>query len=111
MINKNVITQNFSKFYDSLENKMNIFYMFFTSGLLFWAAKSLSLISCHVNLILICAGLDKEEVIWVNKNVKKPVFFIDVFCFDQEIWALLFEVNKENFGWIDVDCFISFGEA
>ena len=106
MINEKIILQKLNNFYDSLGNKTNIFYMFFTSGLLFWAAKSLSLIPHHVNLVLICAGLDKEEIQWVKKNVKRSVFFIDLFFNDGRIWDLLFNVNKENFGWIDIDCFV-----
>lgn len=98
--------QKFEKFYDSLENKTDIFYMFFTTGLLFWAVKSLSLIKNYVNIVVICSSLDEEEIKWMKKNIKNPTYFMDTLCSDGIILDLLFKVNKNNFGWIDADCFI-----
>lgn len=96
----------FAEFYTRLENTRDIYYMFFTTGMLFWVAKSISYIPADVNLVLLCAGLDEEERAWINTNYRFPVFYIDEYTDDNSIWNMLFAVNKKNFGWIDCDCFV-----
>lgn len=97
---------DFKTFYESLHNKHRIFYMFFTSGMLFWASKAISYIPQKTNLVLICAGLDEDEIEWLRNNMKRPIHFIKSYTNDKAIFRMLFDVNKYSFGWIDCDCFI-----
>ena len=55
-------------FYNSLVDKKNIFYIYFTSDLLYWLDKSLELIPDSVNVVLIGAGLDDNEQVWVRNR-------------------------------------------
>ena len=93
------------EFYDKKCSKENIFYSFFTEGMLFWVKKMLSYIPDSVNLVLIGAGLDAEEKKWVHDTDREYVF-LENHVDDTFIWNILFEINKYNFGWIDVDCFV-----
>jgi hypothetical protein len=101
-----ITVKELEKFYQDLANHENIFYMFFTTELLFWVEKSISYIPKDVNLVLIGAGLTKDEVDWVEGNVSRPFFHIREYCDDRDVWELLFLINQKNFGWIDIDCFI-----
>lgn len=96
----------FSAFYRSLIRKDNIIYMFFTTGMLFWAVKAITFIPTKVNLVLICAGMDESEITWINKKLKYPTFFIDNYWNDKQVHQMLFQVNQNNYGWIDCDCFV-----
>ena len=96
----------FEKFYHSLSNTDKLFYVFFTTDLLFWVKKTLSFIPDNVNMVLIGAGLKDYEIKWLNSNWHGPIYYIEEYCDDREIWELLFRVNKKNFGWLDIDCFV-----
>ncbi len=97
---------SFRNFYKQLANKECIFYIFFTQGLLFWLANAMSFIPDQVNVVLIGAGLDKEEVLWVKKRYHRPFWVVDEYIDDRAVWQILFACNYQNFGWIDVDCFV-----
>ena len=93
-------------FYHSLVDKKNIFYIYFTSDLLYWLDKSLELIPDSVNVVLIGAGLDDNEQVWVRNRAEHPFILLSQYHTDRDIWEYLFRLNKYNFGWIDVDCFV-----
>ena len=97
--------QKFIQFYKGLHNRKNIFYTFFTSDLLFWVRKMMEFVPDEVNLCLLGAGLDDEEREWVRKQ-KRPAYFFDHYLDDTQVWELLFDVNENDFGWVDIDCFI-----
>ena len=94
-----------NEFYCNKSSKENIFYSFFTTGLLFWVKKMLFYIQETVNLVLICADLTSEEKNWIRKTGREYIF-LENHVDDTVIWNLLFEINEYNFGWIDIDCFV-----
>lgn len=96
----------FHYFYQSLNKKENIIYMFFTTGMLFWAIKAISFIPDTVNLVLICAGMDASEIKWITEKWTYPTFFIKEHWNDKQVHQMLFKVNEKNYGWIDCDCFV-----
>ena len=96
----------FNCFYRRLNRKENIIYMFFTTGMLFWAIKAISFIPAAVNLILVCAGMDASEIKWITENWKYPTFFIKEHWNDKQVHQMLFKVNENSYGWIDCDCFV-----
>lgn len=97
---------NFRRFYEDLDNKNNIFYMFFTDRLLHWVFKTLSFIPKSTNIVLIGSSLGVEDRNWVESNINLPFFHIEHHVDDKTTWEYLFEVNHHHFGWIDIDCFV-----
>jgi hypothetical protein len=93
-------------FYEHLGNKENIFYMFFTSGLLHWAIRTSRMASRAGNIVLLGAGLSEGEVSWIERHSELPFHHILGPADDKTVWELLFRINRYNFGWIDVDCFL-----
>ena len=75
----------FKEYYKKLENKENIFYIFFTSDLLYVFLKCLSFIPETVNIVCIASNLREEEKKWLASNVKQDVFLIDELCDDRDI--------------------------
>lgn len=100
------LQSEFQDFYNELDDKKDIFYMFFTSGLLFWANKSLSLVPKTENIVVIGAGLTDTEVEWIKNSFQYPFFHIDHYVDDRVVWELLMHTNEFSFGWLDVDCFV-----
>ncbi|MFC5288500.1 VOC family protein [Actinokineospora guangxiensis] len=96
----------FRAFYDRLTTKSEVFYMFFTGGLLHWAAAAESHVPPEINLVLIGSALDDAERAWIAENLDRPFHHIDERTDDIAAWQLLFEVNEHSFGWIDIDCFV-----
>ena len=96
----------FRIFYSALKKKENIFYMFFTRGLLFWVLKSLSFVPQEVNLVLLGCNLDADEIEWIRKNLKLPFYHIEEYHQDSDVWECLTQVNEYHFGWLDIDCFV-----
>jgi predicted enzyme related to lactoylglutathione lyase len=94
----------FQRFYERLDNKQDIFYMFFTGGLVHWAAKAASYVPPEVNLVLLGSHLSAEERQWVTTNLRRPLHHIDVHTNDWAVWDFLFDANRHNFGWLDIDC-------
>lgn len=100
------VVLEFKEFYSGLKDNNKLFYIFFTTDLLFWVKKALSFVPDDINIIVICAGLTKDELIWVNKYIIRPKFVIEQHCDDRDIWDMLFQVNEKSFGWMDIDCFV-----
>lgn len=98
--------REFQRFYASLPDKQDIFYMFFTSGLLQWAARTTSFVPQDVNLVLLGSDLQQDEIAWIRENLRRPFHHIRLHVDDRAVWEFLFATNRHNFGWIDVDCFV-----
>jgi hypothetical protein len=96
----------FKRFYSRLEDKKDPYYMYFSSGLLHWALRALDFVPPEVNLVLLGSALTPEEESWIRSHVKRPFHHLRLRTDDKTAWELLFEVNKNNFGWLDVDCFV-----
>jgi hypothetical protein len=96
----------FQRFYASLPDKQDIFYMFFTSGLLQWASRTLSFVPEDVNVVLLGSDLQRDEIAWIRENLPRSFHHIRLHVDDKIVWEFLFATNLHNFGWIDVDCFV-----
>jgi len=99
--------KRFRDFYESLENKRDIFYLFLKSGLLHWAVKQLEFIPKEVNLVLIGTALTNEERAFVAEHIDRPFFHVNLEIDSNAAWEFLFQTNRYNFGWIDVGCFVN----
>lgn len=97
--------ERFQEFYAGLPDQRDPFYVFFTSGLLHWLHKNLSLVPPQVNLVLVGAGLTPEEVEWLQ-GCGRPFHHIDLQADDKTVWRFLVATNRHSFGWLDVDCFV-----
>jgi hypothetical protein len=102
--------RQFREFYGRLPDKKDIFYMFFTRGLLHWVTKSLSYVPEDVNVVLLGADLPDVEQEWIRKAIRRPFHNIGIRINDKLAWTLLFDVNKNNFGWLDIDCLVLNGD-
>ena len=89
-----------------IEKEEGTFFMFFTSGLLYWVLKSLSLLKNTSRIFLIAAGLDENEKKVLNKHTDIQIFYIKNHCTDKDILHMLLNTCQKNFGYIDIDCFI-----
>lgn len=96
----------FRAFYNRLDDRRDVFYMFFTGGLLHWAAKAASFVPPEVNLVLLGAELSDEEKEWATTRSGRPFHHIDLPVNDWPVWDFLLTTSDENFGWIDIDCFV-----
>src|SRR4051794_18755695 len=96
----------FQAFYENLEDKKDVFYMFFTSGLLHWVTRSESFVPADVNLVLIGSALTDDEQRWVTEHLDRPFHHVDLAVDDITVWDFLFATCEENFGWLDIDCFV-----
>ncbi|MVO98851.1 hypothetical protein [Paenibacillus lutrae] len=98
--------REFRRFYEELDERENVFYLFFTTGLLHWVCKSLQFVPASIPVVLIGSGLSREEREWVDESLGRPFF-----CFPENVdegivWDYLFAVNTSDFGWLDIDCFV-----
>jgi hypothetical protein len=98
--------RRFAKFYQCLPDKHDIFYMFFSGGLLHWVATSAGFVPDDVNLVLIGSGLPAREQEWVRESLGRPFFHVDLTISDDIAWTFLYDINEHNFGWLDIDCFV-----
>jgi hypothetical protein len=96
----------FQDFYERLDNKRAIFYMFFTGGLLHWAVKAERYVPADVNLVLIGSGLSSEEQAWIRTELNRPFHHVDLPVNDWPVWDFLLTTNRESFGWLDIDCLV-----
>jgi hypothetical protein len=96
----------FQDFYDHLPDRRDLFYMFFSTGLLHWAARASRFVPKDVNLVVLGSGLSPEELAWAQQNIRQPFHHIALRVDDKSAWEFLFEANRHHFGWIDVDCFV-----
>jgi hypothetical protein len=102
--------REFLQFYQQLPDKRNIFYMFFTGGLLHWVAKSLSYVPDDVNLVLLGSALSEADQEWVRDTVAHPFYHLRPRINDKIAWSFLFDANEQNFGWLDIDCLVLNGK-
>jgi hypothetical protein len=98
--------QEFAAFYDSLRLYSDPVYVFFSGGLLHWVTKTAQFAPPDVNLVLIGTGLTPEETAYLRLYVNRPLHVIGPRVWDTTVWEWLFDVNRTNFGWLDVDCFV-----
>jgi catechol 2,3-dioxygenase-like lactoylglutathione lyase family enzyme len=96
----------FRAFYERLENKRDIFYMFFTGGLLHWAVKAESYVPPEVNLVLVGSDLSVDERAWIKANLNRPFHHVNLPVNDWPVWDFLLATNRTNFGWLDIDCLV-----
>jgi catechol 2,3-dioxygenase-like lactoylglutathione lyase family enzyme len=95
----------FRAFYDGLPNKTDIVYMFFTAGLLHWAAKAIQYVPAEVNLVLLGSALPDDELDWLG-TLGRPVHHVRLHIDDKTAWEFLFAANQRSFGWLDIDCLV-----
>lgn len=100
------LLRQFRDFHAGLGDRRDVFYMFFTTGLLHWAAKAASFVPADVNLVLLGSDLTADERTWIAGNIPRPFHHIDLPVDDVTAWELLFATCEENFGWLDIDCFV-----
>jgi catechol 2,3-dioxygenase-like lactoylglutathione lyase family enzyme len=98
--------RRFAAFYEDLDDKRDIFYMFFTGGLVHWAAKAASYVPPSVNLVVIGSNLSAEERSWVTDHLRRPFHHIDLHVNDWPVWDFLLQTNRFGFGWLDIDCLV-----
>lgn len=96
----------FERFYGALARRENIFYLFFTKNLLHWMATTASFVPPAANLVLIGSGLTDDEVTWVTRRMDRPFLHLKDEIDVPAMWDILFAVNRQHFGWLDVDTFI-----
>nr|AGS49682.1 hypothetical protein [uncultured bacterium esnapd14] len=94
------------RFYRSLPEQRDVYYMFFTSGLLHWVAAAEAHVPPDTNLVLLGSALTDAEQAWIAANLRRPFHHVRTRLDDIAAWQYLFEVNRHNFGWLDIDCFV-----
>lgn len=98
--------ERFRRFYATLADQRDAFYMFFTGGLLHWAVKAASYVPPEINLVYLGAELSPEELDWISANVDRPFHYIDLSINDWPVWDFLLQTSETNFGWLDIDCLV-----
>jgi catechol 2,3-dioxygenase-like lactoylglutathione lyase family enzyme len=98
--------EEFRAFYEGLPDRRDIFYMFFAGGLLHWVVNAERLIPPDVNLVLVGSDLPAAEQEFIRANLKRPFHNIRFGVDDNTTFEFLFATNRENFGYIDIDCFV-----
>lgn len=108
----NELSQQFNKYYKSLSNKKDIFYIYFTSGMLMFLAEALCYLPSCSNIVLLASDLEEDEVEYIKRKCLCEFYYFGNHNMDdREVWHILFEVNQNHFGWIDVDCFVNNNQA
>ena len=97
---------SFRRFYERLGDKRDIYYLFFSGGLLHWVRKSLSYIPAATNVVLLGSALPDDEVTWLREHAGRPFHHVRLRIDDLIAWEFLFAVNEANFGWVDSDCLV-----
>lgn len=98
--------ERFIEFYEKLNNKKKIFYVYFSKGLLYFALESVRRVPKDVNLVIVVSGIDQSEIDIIEKYIGREVLYLKNIYPDMVIWEMLFRNNKYDFGWLDVDCFV-----
>jgi len=99
----------FAQFYEGLpkDRTRPYCFMFFTSGLLHFVDAAIAFLPRTIRVALIGSALDGQEREWLAQHHPHlPFHHVDMVVDDKTIWEFLFTVAVENFGWIDIDCFI-----
>jgi len=106
--------RRFQEFYNNLENKSDIYYLFVRKGLLHWLAKQMEFVPDETNIVIIGTAMTQEEQAWIRENIKRPFFHAELEIDHNSAWEFLFETNQHNFGWLEIGCFVNnstlFGE-
>jgi catechol 2,3-dioxygenase-like lactoylglutathione lyase family enzyme len=97
---------SFRRFYQRLGDNRDIYYLFFSEGLLHWVSKSLSCIPAATNVVLLGTALPAAEVAWLQEHAGRPFHHVRLRIDDLIAWEFLFAVNEANFGWVDSDCLV-----
>jgi glyoxalase/bleomycin resistance protein/dioxygenase superfamily protein len=97
---------SFRRFYQRLDDKRDIYYLFFSGGLLHWVRKSLSYIPADANVVLLGSALPDDELAWLREHAGRPFHHVRLRIDDLIAWEFLFEVNEASFGWVDSDCLV-----
>jgi catechol 2,3-dioxygenase-like lactoylglutathione lyase family enzyme len=100
------LLRDFQSFYEKLRDTRDIFYMFFTSGLLHWVVHAERWMPPDINLVLLGSGLTPGEQEWIQHNLERPLHNISRPVDADSAWEFLFSVNRHSFGWLDIDCFV-----
>lgn len=96
----------FQRFHAGLGDTRDVFYMFFTSGLLHWVLHASRFVPRGVKLVLLGSNLTPEEDGWIRANLDRPFHHIRLPVDDVTVWQFLFATSEHNFGWLDIDCFV-----
>jgi hypothetical protein len=96
----------FQAFYAGLSERRDIFFMFFSSGLLHWAAKSARHVPESVNLVLVGSALSSEEQAWVRDHIHRPFFHLGRRVDDKSVLEVILAVSEHDFGWLHIDCLV-----
>lgn len=96
----------FRLFWHGLAPRKDVFCLFFTSGLLHWALRSLRRVPRNVHVALVGSHLKPDEIEWIRRHVEAPFHHVALPVDDKTIWEFLFATSRENFGWLDVDCLV-----
>lgn len=98
--------EEFRRFYEELPHQRDVLYLFFSSSLLHWVGTVLRFLPESVNAVLIGSALTPAEVAWLRTSQPRPFHHIPLRVDDKTVWEFLFAVNRYNFGWLDIDCFV-----
>jgi hypothetical protein len=96
----------FRGFYEALSSRRDIFYMFFTGGLLHWLVRAIHFVPDDVNLVILGSGLHSDEVSWLRQHVRRPLHVIELRVDDNTALDFVFRASRQNFGWLHIDCFV-----
>ena len=96
----------FERFYRELPGADRSYFMFFSSGLLHWAASALRLLPLSVPLVLLGTALEAEERSWAEKRSGRPFHHFDLRIDDASALDLLSDTAETGFGWIHIDSFV-----
>ena len=97
--------EEFRAFYERLPDHQDIFYMFFSGGLLHWVVNAEQHIPADVNLVLVGSDLPPDEQDFIRARLNRPFHNIRLGVDDNTTWEFLFATNRRNFGYVDIDCF------
>jgi hypothetical protein len=98
--------REFKRFYDGLDTQSDIFYMFFTGGLLHWVVKAASYVPDDVNLVLVGSTVPADEQKWIRRHLNRPFFNIDIRVDPYSLLEFILSFSADNFGWLHIDCLV-----
>ena len=75
-------------------------------GKLHWLSKMLEFVPSDLNLVIIGSNLTEQEIEWIRSCTKFPLCTFRTFVEYDSLWEYFFAVTTDDFGWIDIDCFV-----
>jgi hypothetical protein len=82
-------------------------FLFFTGGLLNIVDRCLRFLPEDLPAVLVGSSLPDEELAWLRRTYPhRPLHHIPLAVDDKTVWEFLFDAVREDFGWIDIDCFV-----